>query len=445
METTLWAVKECGGAQFGDARLSQRLVSITAALTERPESSLPQALGSWAAVKGAYRFMDHPQVNSQAILEPHRDMTIERIQGEKIVLAVQDTTVISLSTHRKTEGLGPIGPKYSLGMLLHSSLGVSTTGTPLGLLHQHYWARTEEAPEGKESERWIRSFEESVKGIPEGTQLVMIGDRESDIFDLFAAAVPGVRDVLVRGTHNRKLFGEHPDLAAALDQAPLLGTVTATIPRKPEQPEREATLAINATAVTIKPPAGRRKEYPSGIALTAVCVYEQTPPEGEEPIGWVLLSTLPAKTLEQAATLVRWYTYRWRIERFHFVLKSGCHIEQLQLQTAERLENAIAVYSIVAWRLLWLTYQARETPDAPCTVAFSDSEWKALYVGTHKSVHVPQTPPTLATAVLWLARLGGFLARKSDGNPGVKVLWRGLRRLEDLVTMWNLLAKPRYG
>ena len=156
----------------------------------------------------------------------------------------------------------------------------------------------------------------------------------------------------------------------------------------------------------------------------------------------MLLTTLPITTFPEARQVLRWYTYRWRIERYHYVLKSGCQVEKLQLETVDRLTRAVAVYSIVAWRLLWLTYQARQNPEAPCTVALSDSEWQALYAKVNKTATLPDDPPSLQTAVRWIAKLGGFLGRKGDGEPGVKVLWRGLRRLEDLADMWALLRPP---
>ena len=157
----------------------------------------------------------------------------------------------------------------------------------------------------------------------------------------------------------------------------------------------------------------------------------------------MLLTTLPITTLEEGLQVLTWYTYRWRIERYHYTLKSSCQVEKLQLETADRLMRALAVYSIVALRLLSLTYQARQTPDAPCTVALSGSEWCALYAAVHKTTKLPQTPPDLKTAVLWIAKLGGFLSRKGDGQPGVKVIWRGFRRLEDLTSMWEIFHDPK--
>ena len=154
------------------------------------------------------------------------------------------------------------------------------------------------------------------------------------------------------------------------------------------------------------------------------------------------MATLPVETFLQAEQCVRWYRCRWLIERYHFVLKSGCRLEDLQLETAARLERALATYCIVAWRLLWLTYQARETPEVSCEVVFQPHEWQALYAITQRTTLLPATPPSLQQAVRWVAQLGGFLGRASDGDPGVQTIWRGLRRLDDLATMWLLLLPP---
>jgi hypothetical protein len=169
-------------------------------------------------------------------------------------------------------------------------------------------------------------------------------------------------------------------------------------------------------------------------------VTEKDAPQGVEPLSWLLLTSLPVETFAQAAQCVIWYRFRWLIERDHFVLNSGCSIEDLQLRTAERLECALATCCLVAWRLLWLTYQTRQTPDADCSGAFQTHEWQALYAFIHKTNIIPLTPPSLHDATLWVAKLGGFLARSSDGEPDVKTIWRGLRRLDDISSMWLLLS-----
>lgn len=273
---------------------------------------------------------------------------------------------------------------------------------------------------------------------PEGVRVVMVADREAGFYELFSQGVSRGRDLLIRA-QDKRLSGEMPYLSDALFAAPLLGYHTILVPKKPHLPERQATLAIHAASVTLKPPRG---EGP-GPTLTGLWVFEESDaPKAAASIEWLLLTTLPVADLTDAIRVVTWYSYRWRIERFHHVLKSGCQVEKLQLETERRLENALATYSIVAWRLLHLTYAAREEPNQPCTTVLSDSEWKALYATIHKTTIVPDKPPDLYTATRWIARLGGFLGRKHDGEPGVKVLWRGFRTLDPITQTWELFRPP---
>lgn len=449
----LWATKECGTANFGDVRLTQRLVSLVAKLGEHPESSLPEALGQWSDVKAAYRFFDNEKVSVEAIYDAHRKATLDRIKDQSVILAVQDTTVFNFTLHRKTEGLGPIAHAGLSGFLLHSCLAVSSEGIPMGTLAHRLWVRPPERKnsrkthknrplEDKESARWIEVTREAADSVPAPTKVIMVGDRESDIFDLFLLTTSNY-DILIRAAWDRCLDQSQDHLWQAVEKAPVLGHTTIRIPRADERPGREAVLTLQTVTVTLRPPRRRTKEKLAAPTLNALLIREQSPPEGVEPIEWLLLTTLPITTFEEALQCLIWYTYRWRIERYHYILKSGCQVEKLQLETKDRLMRALAVYSMVASRLLWLTYQARQTPDAPCTVALSNSEWGALYAATHKTTVLPDAPPDLKTAVLWIAKLGGFLGRKRDGQPGVKVLWRGFRRLQDLTTMWDLFHPPR--
>ena len=167
------------------------------------------------------------------------------------------------------------------------------------------------------------------------------------------------------------------------------------------------------------------------------------PADVKEPLHWILMTTLPINSIDDAYRVVRFYTYRWLVERFHYVLKSGgCHFEDSQLRTVEALHRLLGVCSCVAWRLLWITYQARVTPDAPCTVALTKTEWQVLSVFINHSPSPSASPPTLQQAVRWIAQLGGFIGRKSDGNPGVKTLWRGWQRFQDILATWILLQNP---
>ena len=446
----VWALQECGHADFGDKRLTQRHVKLTASIALQPECSLPDALQEWGDTKAAYRFFSNPKVTANKIIAGHALATVERMKGQNVILCAQDTTAANFTSHDDTEGLGPIGPAYTRGLFIHSCLAGRTDGTPIGLLYQQYWARSEQGDAKKESARWIESMRAVNPLIPDGTRLVMLSDRESDFYEYFAAIAEDHVDAVVRAEHNRKLQGQYPTLAKALAAAiavPPLGELTVDVPKKPGQKAREATLALYATTVELPPPRGYRGPHRESIRLNVVCAYEiSPPPEVKNPINWILFTTLPVTDALQVATVVRWYTLRWRIERFHYVLKSGSQIQSLQLRTEDRLENAIATYSIAAWRILWLTYEARENPDAPCTSVLSDDEWKALVLALNKKQilkghSIPSSPPSLATAVVYIARLGGFLARRGDGYPGVKVLWRGWRRLQDMVLMLQAVQR----
>ena len=204
---------------------------------------------------------------------------------------------------------------------------------------------------------------------------------------------------------------------------------------------RQAEVTLRFDTVTLKQPRRDETEYAT-LKVQFVEIREPNPAPNETAAHWLLLTSLPVTTVAEAQRVVRYYSYRWLIERLHYVLKSGCRLEESQLRTEQRLERLLAVYTLVAWRLLWMTYQARVKPDAPCTVAFTQAEWQALYAHRYKTTVLPESPPDLRTAVRWVAQLGGFLGRKGDGEPGVKVLWRGYARLKDLTDAWLIFRSP---
>ena len=174
------------------------------------------------------------------------------------------------------------------------------------------------------------------------------------------------------------------------------------------------------------------------IQLFAIHALEKHPPKGEEPVEWMLLTNQPVTTLEEACERVRWYSLRWRIEMYFKVLKSGFRVEACRLGTAERLIRYLTVMGIVAWRLFMITLIARTNPSLPCSRLLSEQEWTVLAVKSSRNGCPPASPPTIADALIWIARLGGYLARKGDGSPGTLVLWRGWKRLTDLTEGWTL-------
>jgi hypothetical protein len=295
----------------------------------------------------------------------------------------------------------------------------------------------------KESQRWLNGLTATAERLRQHPHAVLMGDRESDLFNLFAAPRPKNLDLLVRVCRERRCV-DHPAryLNTAMEGARVRGHVQIEIAARPNREARRARMAVRWLTLDVHCPRHGAKR-PS-VPLTFLLVEELSPPSGEKPVRWLLATTLAVKTLEDALRYVQWYAYRWVIERFHFVLKSGCKIEQRQLKTVEHLERAIPVFSIVAWRLLWLTLHARETPDASCTLILKEFEWKILWVMEHPRLPQPPTaPPTLREAFRSIARLGGFLGRKCDGEPGPQTLWRGLRRLHDLGQGW-LLAQQNH-
>jgi hypothetical protein len=430
---------------INDQRLINRLIINASRFDKAPGDSIPNACQSWTETKAAYDFFANDKITPEAILHSHRLNTIERMKKYAVVLLIQDTTKLDYSTHKSTKGLGPYTRAlFSLGLLMHSVLAVSPSGIPLGLLYEEIWSREGypdqkknmrfELPiEAKESFKWLKALEGSLKDIPDSIQTVTIGDREADIYELFQKAHQRGAHLVIRAVHNRRVTGEYHLLHDQIKSIPEKGQCLVDIPRKPEQntPPRQAKLSVRFCPVNICPAHSRGKKSPEGTSLYVIFAQEIDVPEGEEPIEWLLLTTIPVTNMPEAVQKIEWYRERWKIERFHYTLKSGCQVEELQLETKERLSNAIALYSIIAWRLNWLTYQARVTPNLSCQIIFEAYEWQALYCVVNQTKTLPDQPPTLREAVRLLAKLGGFLGRKHDGEPGVKVLWRGVKKLNE--------------
>ena len=440
----VWAASEFRNIDLGDARRAHRLVSLASTAARNPGASIPAACGGWNETKAAYRFLANEDIEPQRILEAHREATLGRVAKHDTVLAVQDTTYLNFGASPATEGLGPIGEENTRGMIAHTCLAVSPQGVPLGVLAQHVWARppqaqrlTEKQRRGtptakKESQRWLDMLETSARGMPRRVRVVAVADREADIFDFLARAAALGQDVLVRSCYDRATSDGYAWQEA--EEAPVAGTMAVEIPRTGGRPARTVDLELRYTGVKLKKPDPRAHRRPRPVLpLTMLIARERGAPKGAEPVCWRLLTSLSLDSPEDARRCVAWYALRWRIERFFYTLKSGCRTEDLQLKTRSRLSRALAVFSVVAWRLLALTYAARETPEASCRGFLSEGEWSLAHCVVNRTRDPPVQPPTLRDGVRLIARLGGFLNRKGDGEPGVKVLWRGFARLNDLV------------
>jgi hypothetical protein len=447
-----WVRREFGGAKLGDRRLQRRLLDLAAAFFAQPLANIPQACGTLARARAAYRFFDHHRATMDAVLEPHHQATIDRMRREAVVLAVQDSSSLNYTAHPQTQGLGPIGSRRdgAQGLILHSTLACRPDGLPLGLLDVQCWARDASTfgkkyqrhttpITAKESYKWIRPVA-PVRAAADrcpNTRIVIVGDRESDIFEFLQEAHDARLDVLVRATEDRALKDDERRLWPFIESLPAAGQVALEVPRRGRQPARTAQMSVRFAPLTLAPPRDKPKLPP--LPIWVVRSREEHPPPGIVPLDWVLLTTVPVASLENALERIQWYTRRWGIEVFHRILKSGCRIEDRQLGTADRLEACLAIDMVVAWRIHYLTWLGRATPELPCTVAFEPEQWKALIVFQTRKPP-PEQPPSLRQMILLIAQLGGFLARKSDGLPGTQTLWRGLQRLDDITAAFRSYA-----
>jgi hypothetical protein len=452
-----WAAEELKTADLGDKRRNRRLIKIVEDLSAMPIASVTQAARDGAAVQGIYEFWGNVRVQAPEILAAHRDSTLERVSAQSIVLAVQDTTELDFSSQPSKLGLGALSKKDAQGLKVHSVLCVSPVGVPLGVLHQKVWAREKNrrttgyqdrkrAIEQKESHRWLESLELTQQWIPQGKRVVTVADREADIYELFVLPRREGSEFLIRACQPRGVKQiatdlEIESLQQAIEKTAACGELTLELQRTPKRKPRTATLTVRFITLELQPPLHHpQRSGLKPVQVQVVWAIEEHPPSGEKAISWLLLTTLPVTDFEQATGCLRWYSYRWLIERYHYTLKSGCRLEQLQLETADRLERALTTYAIVAWRLLWLTYEARSHPSESIEGILPAHYWIALYCHIHQTTVLPNKPPTLAECVRWIAKLGGFLGRKSDGEPGVKTLWLGLQRVHDMASIWQLLA-----
>jgi hypothetical protein len=452
--TQEWVDDDLAGLDLGDKRRDRRARSIVERLGERPGGSIAAVSEDNAEAKAIYRFLSNDAVEPDALRAPLRQAALQRLGDDATVVVPQDTTCLNFTTHPATEGLGPLGAgdgSAGYGIFVHSAIAVSAHGVPLGLVHQQSWARPatigskrrrKKLPlEEKESYRWLQTARAVEAAVPEDKQLIQIADREADIFELFAAERRENSYLLLRVYQDRRLEGDERLLWDKVEQTPVARKFDMLVHQSHQRTARKARLELAFCPVTIRPPRdGVHEPSFQPVTLNAIEVREVDEPEGAPPILWRLLTDLPVDSVDEALRCVRYYELRWLVERYHYVLKSGCGIEDSQLRTFDRLERLLALLSAVALRLLWMTYSARVNGDAPCTIAFSAVEWRVLY--RYQTLEAPpDQPPSLRDAVLWLAQLGGFLARKGDGEPGVKVLWRGLVRLQDMVVGFHLASQ----
>lgn len=441
-----WVEDEMMSLDLGDPRRKRRVVKLIEQLFSNPGASFPRACGTPADTKAAYRTLGSEEISAEEIRLAHARATVERTQGLERVIVVQDTTSLDFSSRPEIEGLGPLEKEGLRGLFVHSALALSPEGLPLGILHQQVWARDEEEQgkrhtrrsrhiEEKESFRWLEAGDVVESLLPADVEAWVAGDREADIYELFAMECRPNLHLVVRAAHNRKVkSSEGQYLREAVERSEVVGEMEVAVPRSRKRKERTAKLEVQICSLALLPPRhhlGRKDLQPVPVNVVRV-LEKETTPRGEEPIEWTIITTVPVQDRSGAVEIVEAYAQRWKVERYHYVLKTGCGVENLQLGSADRIERALALFNVVAWRLLYMTYVARVAPELPCTAVLEEEEWQALVaVGAGRSQPVLKEPPTVREAVRRIAMLGGFQGRKGDGDPGVKALWTGYRRLMD--------------
>lgn len=417
----------------------KRLVQVAAAITANPQHSLPKACDNWADLKAAYRFLSNPRVEPDAIQEPHRRQTRDRCAEHPVVLCLQDTSELDFTRHKKVRNLGPIGDGRGRGLLQHTVLAVTPDRQVLGVLHQQ-WNKRIEVPNGetraerlarpKKSDVWPKAVA-AVRSTPAGTRIIHVCDREGDTFEMMQACDDHGVGFLIRAQHNRYVNGGTDKLWPFLAKQPVIACRKIELPAQHERRARTAKLAIRCAKVTLEPPKGDPR-FTRSREVWVIYVTEEEPPQDAEPIEWLLLTSEPTETADQAWLRVDWYAVRWLIEEFHKVVKSGCRLEASQLDDAADIKRLAAMIAVTAVRLLMLRELAHRAADPNCpeqepAVLQSAVPWLWIFVVARAAKKNPADPEKLTPREFWLriARQGGYIGRKSDGRPGWSTIWQG--------------------
>lgn len=455
-----WSKEELKSANFGDKRLNNRFEKLIDTFSVSPNDSIPVSCQSWTDTIAAYRFFNNNNVSSDKILSPHKELTIKRIQDQSVVLLLQDTTEFDFSRDKKIQGMGPLSYEHQIGFHLHPTIAVTPSRVCLGTIDSYAWAREKllcksrnrkAIPfEEKESYRWLLSYRASTDVAYQcpNTLIVNISDREGDIYEVLKEAqlnndINKAR-VIMRANHDRCLvdnngFRINEKLWEIVTETSPIANIEFDMQPRKGKSTRQVKQSIYSKQVWIPDPQSKAKKPPK-IKVNAIACIERCPPEGEQPVQWILLTTLPTSTVEESLLVVKWYLCRWEIEIFFKILKSGCEVEKLQFETYEATLNCITLYMIVAWRIFYLTMVGRESPEISCEKLLARNEWQSVYLMTQKE-KPPESAPSVGEMLKMIAKLGGHLGRKNDRLPGPKTMWIGIKRMRDFALAWDEILK----
>lgn len=449
----LWAAREFRQAKLGDARRTLRLIEAAAGLAKNVGVAISFCCGAMAA-QSISRLFGREEVTLASVMKPHALETAKRCNDHDIVIVAQDTTFLNYDSHKALKGLSRIGTKTPTeGLIMHSAMAVSLDRAPLGLVSCRLVDRPPDevgkskdykkrAFEDKESFKWAQALKDAESAISPERRMVMVGDRENDFYEYFALPRRKNTDIMVRMLHKsrRVISDEFHNLGEQIKNERVIASYDLDVPAKRGEKARVARMNVKLFPVTIKKAFDcRRAGAPESVVLNCVVAEEEEAPEGVTPLNWVLLTSLSLKSFSDAIFAIQVYSTRWVIEEFHRVLKSGVKVERLQMGTLETLEPAIGLYCVIAWRVLYLTKYARSNPDCPASEFATKTEllvvesWMKV-----KMVRKYRPVSTVADFVLFVAYMGNFPGRKRDGQPGAKVIWQGLRKLDTMVEYHNI-------
>ena len=456
LENNQWTLANFQDCELGDKRRTNRLLSVAENMLAAPEKSLPAQSCDWSDLKAAYRFFDCDQVTFEAICKPHFEQTLACKPG--VYLLISDTTDCDFTRHGATQGLGMLGDGKGRGIQMHPCLMYDlqekqVVGLAGSLLHyrtlkKQAETRTQIQARRRESCIWGEIVDQVGKA-PEGSQWIHVFDRGGDNFEAMCHVKLSGNDWVIRASHlNRNVqdsAGNPVKLSEMFTNAKTLGTFSMELRSTPKHAARTAHLKVSSCEVIFEAPARKspwlRACKVKQLHVTVVTAEEIDPPQGNQPIRWVILTSLKVKTFDDAWKILGYYEHRWMIEEYNRVCKSGCSIEKHALRAADRLEPLLGLISIVAVRLFQLKLIGRNQPEAKASARVPSSWLTSL---KHLCPRLKITEMTVYSFFRELAKLGGFLGRKHDGEPGWITIWRGYQKLH-MISIGIAIADSRKG
>ncbi len=442
-----WANEQWSDCNLGDNRRNTRVIKIAQSMIRKPDLSLPNQLESWAELKAAYRFFNTKEITHESLQKNHRKKLLAKASQEETVLFIQDTSELDYTSHQATEGLGPIGNHMTKGILFHSVLAVACRANDkniLGLAHQIVWTRKETAygkneswskrkKRPRESSLWKDALSAISK--PKNARWISIGDRTNDVFGFFTFCEANDWNYLIRVSHDRAVTVDNQKRSYLKEFArslPCETRKTIYLRGRNELQERKIDLKISWGKVSILHPKNYGKQY-ENIRIEAWCIrcWE----DSVDGIEWILLTNLPVNTREEALEKINWYSARWIIEEYHKCLKTGCAIEKRQLRTKTGLFAILGFLGVIATKLLELKFVTRHNSNELAKKYIPSIDLQIIC----SHFHLQKDHITLQQYWHKVASLGGFIGRKSDGDPGWQTLWKGLLRLFDMISGAELI------